>query len=190
MSKNKPQKNIDILKRFSIKANELSDDKYGKLCKFGITINVNNKEGKVINNFPNDEIIKSFLMNIRMFIMSKKNSDFNFEKTCFYFVKNEFMSEEVKKWLIAYNNIFNREVFKLRINNRTLTTKNIFHTILNEDNFHQEMEQKGMNIIKSHPLIESFSRINFFEVLCALRLILCAFNKQIVEEYLNQYDRK
>lgn len=189
MSKDKTQKNIDILKRFAEKANGLADKKYDSLNINKINISMDaNIGGKVKSDFPNNEIKESFLMNIRMFIMSEKNSDFNFEKVCHYFMENNFQVEKVKLWLKAYDDIFNNEAIVLKVNNKALATEYIFHTIFNEDNFHQEKKQKGMAIIMSHPIIESVSKSKFFYVLYELRIIICRFNKQIVEKYLKELE--
>jgi len=189
MSKNKPQKNIDILKRFTKQANKLADKKYNELDvnKINISMNVNTG-GKVRGSFLNDEIKESFLMNIRMFVMAEKKSDFNFKKICHYFMENNFEVERVKLWLKRYDDSFNNETIALKVNNKELTTKYIFHTIFNEDNFHQEKEQKGMAFITSHPIIKIVSKSKFFKVLYNLRIIICGFNKEIVEKYLEKYN--
>ena len=166
MLKNKTQKNLDILRRFAEKANRLADKRYDKLGMNKIDISMNiNIGGKVKSNFPSNEIVESFLMNVRMFVMSEKNSDFNFEKVCHYFVEKDYQVKKVELWLKAYNDIFNNEAIVLKVNNKALTTKYIFYTIFNEDNFHQEKEQKGMATIMSHQIIESFSKSKFFNVL-------------------------
>ena len=189
MLKNKTQKNLDILRRFAEKANRLADKRYDKLGMNKIDISMNiNIGGKVKSNFPSNEIVESFLMNVRMFVMSEKNSDFNFEKVCHYFVEKDYQVKKVELWLKAYNDIFNNEAIVLKVNNKALTTKYIFYTIFNEDNFHQEKEQKGMATIMSHQIIESFSKSKFFNVLYSLRMIICCFNKQIVEKYLKELE--
>ena len=48
-----------------------------------------------------------------------------------------------------------------------------------------------MTTIKEHPIIEAYSNVKFFKVLCELRVVICSFNKQIVEKYLkNNHDKK
>ncbi|MFH1457082.1 MAG: hypothetical protein ABIF17_03125 [Patescibacteria group bacterium] len=187
MPKNKTQIDIDILKRFSKQARKLDDKKYDELGRIKIDITINKNVGQVKKIFPKDEIVESFLINIRMFVM--KDSNFNFKKISNYFIENNFEIEKIKLWMQTFDDIFKSEAVSLKVGNKPLTTNFIYNTILNEDNFHQEKNQKGMTIINSHPVIESLSRSKFNKLICQLRMIVCNFNKQIVEEYLKRYEQ-
>ena len=189
MTKNNSQIDLNILGRFSKQANKILDSKYEQLGKFGTTLKFADGRGKIIDQFPDDEIIESFLMNVRMFIMAEKNSNFNFERICNFFIEKNFQVEKVGKWLNAYKSILDIETISLKTHNKVLTTKMVFNTIFNEDNFHQEKDQKGMKHITSHPIIKSFSRLKFLDVVCKYRIVICAFNIQVVEKYLDQYDK-
>lgn len=189
MSVNYINKNIEILKKFSKQADKLSKEKYQQLNKFGISFNFYQTDSNVNNNFPDEEILESFLINVRMFIMVKSGNEFNFEKICQFFIYNNFQSEKVKEWLDAYKKLFEIEIIPIKTNDKILTTRMVFNTILNEDNFHKEKEQKGMKYLLSSPIIESFSRFKFLDTVSRLRMLICAFNVQIVKKYLEEYDK-
>lgn len=186
MRNSQSQYDIETIKRFKEKANELCNEKYIPLHKQLISISLKEGLGKITSEFPNEMIVDSFLMQLRFFIIEKQNK-FNFEKVCEFFINNNFESERVSQWLDVFRRLFTEERVGLNVNKKDLTIKIIFHTILNEDHFHQEKDQKGMKVIKSSPFVESFAKMKFFDVLGKLHLVICNFNKQIVKKYLNQY---
>lgn len=184
--------NLDILKRFKEKADVLCDEKYSPLHqhKFSLTGKDNDGtfEWKISSEFPNDDLVKSFLMNMRMFII--KDSNFEFKKICSLFIEDDFEKDRVSQWLETYENLLDIETVKIKVGDKELTTRMVFHTILNEEHFHQEMEQKGMATIKASPFIEPMARIKFFEIVRSIRLIIGSFNKQIVDKYLEQHENQ
>jgi len=186
MKNNQQKDNIEILKRFSAQVEKISGDKYKPLHVYKISFSAEvDLFGEVKSTFPNDDIVNSFLMNLRFFIIKDKN-DFNFEKICQLFIESDFKKDKVLGWLNVYHEILNQEAMGLRVGEKTLTTKMVFNTILNEEYFHQEKNQKGMDIIKSSPLIEPFARMKFFDVIGKLRMVICSFDKQIVKKYLKE----
>jgi len=189
MKANKLKNNIDIktLERFKEKANALLADKYSALNRQSVSISMKAGEsGTVSTEFPNEDIVKSFLMDVRMFIL-KDGNKFNFENVCQFFINNNFESKKASEWLDAYEKLLDQDTMHIRVGEKDLTTRMVFHTILNEEHFHQEMDQRGMSAIKVSPLIEPMARMKFFDVIAKLRLIIGAFNKQVVEKYLAQH---
>jgi hypothetical protein len=189
MKANKSENSIDIktLERFKEKANALLADKYLVLNRQSVSISMKAGEpGMVSTEFPDEEIIKSFLMDVRMFLL-KDGNKFNFENVCQFFINNDLESKKASEWLDAYKKLLDQDTMRIRVGQKELTTRMVFHTILNEEHFHQEMDQKGMAVIKVSPLIEPMARMKFFDVLAKLRLFIGAFNKQVVEKYLTQY---
>jgi hypothetical protein len=186
---NKPVKiSLEDLKRFKEKADALYGDKYLALHKQQVSISLKEGLGRIVTEFPDEMLIESFLMKLRFFILERDNK-FNFEKICQFFIENNFEQEKVSKWLDAYKRLLTEEVVGLNVNKKDLTIKTIFHTIINEGHFHQEMDQKGMTLIKSSPFIESFAKVKFFDVLSKMHLIICNFNKQVIEKYLSEYEK-
>lgn len=178
---------IQILSRFKEKADVLSADKYLALNQQKVSFSiVTGVSSQIVSEFPDDDIVTSFLMNVRMFIIKDENK-FNFEKICTAFIDADYQKDKVSDWLNAYKKLLDQETMRIRVGNKELTTRMIFHTILNEEHFHQEIEQKGMTTIKASPFIEPMARMKFFDVLSKLRIIICAFNKQIVEKYLQEH---
>jgi|GEM_PF-6689728 len=186
---NKSANSIDIktLTRFKEKANVLWADKYSVLNRQKVSILMKAGEvGTVSTEFPNEDIVKSFLMDVRMFIL-KDGNKFNFENICQFFIDNSFELKKISEWLDTYKKLLDQDTMRIKVGQKELTTRMVFHTILNEEHFHQEMDQKGMAIIKISPLIEPIARMKFFDILIKLRLIICAFNKQVVEKYLEEH---
>lgn len=180
------QKEVEKLNRFSEQARKLESEKYSSLGMSKTTFSVKvGERAKVLSKLPNEDTIKLFFVDFRFFWIKDKN-DFNFEKICQFFIEKVFKTKEVQEWLGAYKSILNNEEIKLKVDNRELTTKMIFHTIMNAGTFHQEGSQKGIDIIKSNLLIESLAMGKFSTVLGKLRMIICNFNRQIVEEYLKE----
>lgn len=180
---------LKILKRFNEQANKLAEEKFSSFGQESIKISATGSDlvhGKVQSNFPHDDIVKLFLMDFRFFYIKDKNP-YNFEKICNFFIENNFEKEKTKQWLDVYKKVFLVEDLKLRVGDKELTTKNIFSTIFNEENFHQEGSQKGMDYIKLSPIIEPMARMKFFRLLGQLRSIIGAVNKQIVEKYLETH---
>ncbi|TXH06867.1 MAG: hypothetical protein E6Q06_04590 [Candidatus Moraniibacteriota bacterium] len=184
------QINIRDIGRFKEKAHVLCADKYSALNHQKVTISVKaGASGKVTSEFPNEDLVKSFLMDVRMFILKDKNK-FNFENICQFFIEKNFDSQRVSEWLEAYQKILDQDPICIEVGQKNLSVRMVFNTILNEEHFHQEIDQKGMSVIKMSPIIEPLARMKFFEVLAKLRMLLCAFNKQVVEKYLIQYEEK
>ncbi|MFA5158590.1 MAG: hypothetical protein WC451_05410 [Patescibacteria group bacterium] len=189
MKINNSDNHIDIktLERFKEKANALLADKYLVLNRQSVSISMKTGEpGRISTEFPNEDIVKSFLMDVRMFILKESNK-FNFENVCQFFINNNFESKRASEWLGAYKKLLDHDTVRIRVGQRDLITRMVFNTILNEEHFHQEMDQKGMAVIKTSPLIEPMARMKFFDVLAKLRAVIGAFNKQVVEKYLTQY---
>lgn len=187
MSKLNGPIDIQTLKRFKEKADVLCSDKYSVLNQQKVSFSINvNAPGTITSEFPDTDIVASFLMNARMFILTDQNK-YNFENVCSFFIEKNYEKDRVSEWLDVYRKLLDQESMRIQVGNKELTTRMIFHTILNEEHFHQEIDQKGMSIIKVSPFIEPMARMKFFDVLRKLRMIICSFNKQIIEKYLMQY---
>ncbi len=188
MKTNPSKRNIEILRRFSKQAKVLGDARFDQLNDFGLKFSFGTgKASRIEAHLPDNDIQRSFLMDLRFFILKDKN-EYQFKKVCDLLIAEGYQSDKVLEWKKAYENIFNQEVIGLQIDKKGLTTKMVFHTILNEENFHQEIEQKGMLQIQSNPIIESLARTKFLGVVSALRDCIIAFDKQIIEDYLKIYD--
>lgn len=186
MGNNQIQITAKDLRRFKEKVDALCDKKYTPLHKQSVSISLEDGQGKITGEFPNEMIVDSFIMQLRFFILEKDNK-YNFKKVCQFFIDNNFEREKVSKWLDVYKRLLTEEAVGLNVNKKDLTIKTIFYTIFNEGHFHQEMEQKGMTLIKSSSIVESFAKIKFFDVLSKIHQIICSFNKQIVKKYLQKY---
>ena len=180
------EQQIEVLERFHKQAIKLSDKKFDPLHNQNIKISFMaeaNAFGNVKSELPDANLLKIFLMEFRFFYIKDKNP-YNFKRVCKFFIKNDFEKEKTREWLDVYNYIFSDESMKLRVGNKQLTTKIIFETILNAEHFHQEGSQKGVELIKLSPFVEPMARMKFFNVIRKLKIIICSFDKQIVEKYL------
>jgi len=177
-------KNIQILKRFSEQANRLCVERYRSLLKQ--KVNISYEEGRQVevkNEFPDEDLVKTFLMDLRFFLIKDKNP-YNFEAVCELCVENNIYRDKTTEWLNVYREIFKNESVRISINDSDLSTNSIFHTILNEEHFHQEKRGRGMERITAHPVTEGLARMKFLKTIGNILTIICSFNKQVVEEYL------
>jgi hypothetical protein len=126
-----------------------------------------------------------FLIDFRFFYIKDKNPH-NFEAVCNFFINENFKTDEVQGWLNVYHAVFKDDSIEIRIDQKLLTTKMLFETILNAETFHQEGSQRGVELIMASPFIEPIARMKFFDLITKLRGIICSFNRQIVEEYITE----
>ncbi len=178
---------IKILLRFQEQVIKISDEKYKNIKNIGFTFNFDIKTGvSVKNKFPDEEILKALLMDMRFFIL--KSSPYNLEKIFDLLIGCNFMVDEIKDIKQKYLYIMDNDILSLSYNNSFMTNRQIFNTILNEDNFHQELPQKGMLKIKSHPVFESMSRFKFNSTIFDLKNIIIFFNNKIVSNFIKYYE--
>ncbi len=175
-----------VLRRFHAQAIKLEDVRYNHLEKQSVSMSfvVDGKNfGQVKSELPNTDLLRLFLIDFRFFYI-KKGNPHNFEAVCALLINENFKVEQVEEWLNVYHYVFNDNSVKVQIDQKEITTRKLFETILNAETFHQEGSQRGIQLITASPFIESIARIKFFDLVTKLRGIICSFNRQIVEVYL------
>lgn len=183
------QETIEILTYFHEKASRLFDKKYEPLHRQSFSLNLEDGKGSIKTKMPNQDLLKVFLMDSRMFILQKENK-YSFRKVCDRLIDEGYEKDKVTEWRDAWDKVMEQEIFALRVGDKKLTNKKIFNTILNEAHFHQEKAQKGMADITLSQFIEPAAYMKFYDTLNKIHRIICAFDKQIVEKYLEQYENR
>ena len=177
------EKTHNLLYKFSKQVEKISNKKYDNISKIKFSWNINQAESIVESSFPKGEVYILLLMDMRAITMKKSCIYFN--EICEYFLVKGFMAEEVKKYKERFESIWNSKVIGIKIDNTELTPKYIFKTITNENFFHQELDGKGMKKIEQHPMINSLSWFQFFDILDKLRKLFILFDIKIVKQYYN-----
>jgi hypothetical protein len=180
------QYNKSVLLRFQAQAIKLEDEKFSQLEKQRVSMSFmsNGKEfGNVTSELPSNDLLRLFLIDFRFFYIKDKNPH-NFEAVCNFFISENFKTDEVQSWLDVYHRVFKDDSIDIRIDQKQLTTKMLFETILNAETFHQEGSQRGVQLMMASPFIEPIARMKFFDLITKLRGIICSFNRQVVEKYI------